>query len=268
MKKNIRMLAVMAVLAMLLTLVPLQSLAAGTMTVTGDFVNLRDSYKGGGKVLACLRKNTVVTLVESKTYNGGWYHVKAAGQEGYIWGQYLKAASSTAAADKKTDTSKKTDTGKKTDTKKTDTAAASKTSANGAVRRNNDTVRATVTRQISVRATANGGAKVVGTLKTRTTVSVLSRRNNYVYITTSRMSGYVPADSVMLSNTRAQTAKVKKVQNGNYKIYVGSTGSGKTVGTVKQNSTITVLHQGSTWSYVKVGNVYGYVAKNIYTVSN
>ncbi len=263
MKKNIRMLAVMAMLAMLLTLVPLTSVAESQMTVTGDFVNFRDSYAGGGKILACLRQGTVVKQLSSQTYNGGWYHVEYNGQKGYIWGQYLKLKTNSSSGSETKTNSKTTST---TSKKTTTTAAKTVTAANAAVKRNNDTVRATVTKQVNVRATANGSSKVVGTLKTRTTVSVLSRKNNYVYITTSKMSGYVPSNTITLNNTKAVSAKVKKTDNGNYKIFSGSTGSGQPIATAKVNSNITVLHEGNTWSYVKVGNVYGYISKQVYDI--
>ena len=67
------------------------------MVLTGDFVNFRASYAGGGTVLACLRQGTVVKQLSSQTYNGGWYHVEYNGQKGYIWGQYLKSVSSSSA---------------------------------------------------------------------------------------------------------------------------------------------------------------------------
>ena len=265
MKKNIRMLAVLAIVAMLLSLVPAVSVAETQMVVTGDFVNFRDSYAGGGKILACLRQGTVVKQVSSQTYNGGWYHVEYNGQKGYIWGQYLKVkaadSSSTATADKKTANNKTTNN---TTTAKNTTVTKT---ANGVIVRNNDTVRGTINKQTNVRAAASNSAKVIATLKTRTTVSVLSRRNNFVYITTSKMSGYVPAVVVTLNNTKAQTATVKKVTNGNYKVYTGSTGSGPAVATVKTNAKITVLHQGNNWSYVKVGNVYGYLSKQVYDIN-
>ena len=267
MKNNIRKLAVLAIVAMLLTLVPLASVAETQMTVTGDFVNFRASYAGGGKILACLRQGTVVKQLSSQTYNGGWYHVEYNGQKGYIWGQYLKIKSSSSSSEKTTTANNNTATTTAKPTTAKGTTAKSTTTANQAIRRNNDTVRATITKSTSVYATASSRAKVVTTLKTRTTVSVLSRKNNYVYITTSRMSGYVPANSVTLNNTKAVSAKVKKVTNGNYKVYTGSTGSGQTVATVKTNANITVLHQGTTWSYVKVGNVYGYISKQVYEVS-
>lgn len=271
MKNNIRKLAVLAIVAMLLTLVPLASVAETQMTVTGDFVNFRDSYAGGGKILACLRQGAVVKQLSSQTYNGGWYHVEYNGQKGYIWGQYLKVKSNSSSGKTTTANNNTTTTTAKTTAAKTTTAkgttAKSTTTANQAIRRNNDTVRATITKSTSVYASASSRAKVVTTLKTRTTVSVLSRKNNYVYITTSKMSGYVPANSITLNNTKAVSAKVKKVTNGNYKVYTGSTGSGQTVATVKANANITVLHQGTTWSYVKVGNVYGYISKQVYEVS-
>ncbi len=253
MKKNIRMLAVLALAAMLLTLMPAVSVAESQMVLTGDFVNFRASYAGGGTVLACLRQGTVVKQLSSQTYNGGWYHVEYNGQKGYIWGQYLKSVSSSSA---NANTANKTTT----------TAKKTTTNANTAVARNNDTVRGTINKQVNVRATASGSSKVVGTLKTRTTVSVLSRKNGYVYITTSKMSGYVPSSAVTLKNTKTQTAKVKNVPNGNYKVYVGSTGNGTIVTTLKSNSNIVVISQGSKWSYVKVGNLYGYVSKEIYSI--
>ena len=65
MKNNIRKLAVLAIVAMLLTLVPLASIAETKMTVTGDFVNFRASYAGGGKVLAGIMSATTVRAVIS-----------------------------------------------------------------------------------------------------------------------------------------------------------------------------------------------------------
>ena len=261
MKNNIRKLAVLAIVAMLLTLVPLASIAETKMVVTGNFVNLRDKASGGASI-GQYNKGTIVTYLGAG--NGYMYHVEINGKKGYMSKDYLKPYSSSSTTAKPTETKKDTATGKTTTTK---TTTAKTTNANGAVARNNDTVRGTVSKQINVRTQANQSSKIVGTLKTRTTVSVLSRKNNYVYITTSKISGYVPANAVTLSNTKAQTAQVKKAKDGSYKIYVGSTGTGKVVATVKNNSKITVLHQGSNWSYVKVGNVYGYISKNSYTIN-
>ena len=257
MKKNIRMLAVLAMVAMLLTLVPLASYAESKMVVTGNFVNLRDKQSGGASI-GQYNKGTVVTFLG--TGNGYMYHVEINGKKGYMSRDYLKPYTSTS-------TTKPAETKKDTSKTATTTTTSKKTTTNGAVARNNDTVRAIISKQVNVRIQANKSSKVVGTLKTRTTVSVLSRKNNYVYITTSKMSGYVPADSLTLNNTKAQTATVKKTKDGKYKIYVGSTGSGKVVATVNVNSKITVLHQGNNWSYVKVGNAYGYISKNAYTIN-
>ena len=255
MKKTIRMLVSLMLISMLLTLVPLVSFAESKMVVTGDFVNLRDKQSGGSSI-GQYNKGTVVTFLG--TGNGYMYHVEINGKKGYMSKDYLKSYSSS------TTTPATTAGTNKTNNTTTATTIAKKTNTNGTVARNNDTVRGTITKQIAVRATASGNAKVVGTLKTRTTVSVLSRKNNYVYITTSSMSGYVPADSVTLNNTKSQTAKVKKVANGNYKVYTGSTGSGQVVATAKVNNNITVIHQGSSWSYVKIGNTYGYISKQVY----
>ena len=260
MKKNIRMLAVLAIVAMLLTLVPLASYAETKMVVTGDFVNLRNKASGGASI-GQYNKGTVVTYLDAG--NGFMYHVEVNGKKGYMSKDYLKtystASSTTTVNGKATETTNNTNKQQARATRTT-----TNTNPNAAVARNNDTVRGTISKQTNVRAKAYSTAKVVGTLKTRTTVSVLSRKNNYVYITTSRMSGYVPADSLTLNNTKARTATIKKTNNGNYKVYTGSTGTGQVVTTVKVNNKITVLHQGDTWSYVKVGNMYGYIAKNVY----
>ena len=264
MKNNIRKLAVLAIVAMLLTLVPLASIAETKMVVTGDFVNLRDKASGGASI-GQYNRGTIVTYLGAG--NGFMYHVEINGKKGYMSRDYLKPYSSSSTTTKPTETKKDT-TGKTTSkTTNNKTTTGKTTNANGAVARNNDTVRGTVSKQIYVRSQANTSSKVVGTLKTRTTVSVLNRKNNYVYITTSKISGYVPADAVTLSNTKAQTAQVKYTKGGNYKVYTGSTGNGNVLATVKNNSKITVLHQGNNWSYVKVGNVYGYISKNSYVIN-
>lgn len=262
MKNNIRKLAVLAIVAMLLTLVPLASIAETKMVVTGDFVNLRNKASGGASI-GQYNRGTIVTYLGAG--NGFMYHVEINGKKGYMSKDYLKTYSTgsttTTVNGKATETKTNTNTNKQ---QARTTRTNTNTNPNAAVARNNDTVRGMISKQTNVRAKAYSTANIVGTLKTRTTVSVLSRKNNYVYITTSKMSGYVPADSLTLNNTRARTATIKKTNNGNYKVYTGSTGTGQVITTVKVNNKVTVLHQGDKWSYVKVGNMYGYIAKNVY----
>ena len=258
---------------MLLTLVPFSAMAAAKMRVTGNYVNLRDLKTN--QPIGMYNSGTIVTLIS--TGNGYMYHVRvdADGREGRMYREYLQPynASSNQNNNTNTNTNANTNTntntntnannnnGGKVDAKKTDATP------NAAVARNNDTVRGTITKPTNVRATANNNSKIVGSLQTRTTVNVLGRQGNNVYITTGKFSGYVSASSVMLNNTVSRTAVVKKVNNGNYKVYTGSTGTGKAIASVNASSKITVLHPGSAWSYVKVGNVYGYIASNMYTMN-
>ena len=252
MKKNIRRLAVLTVFVMLLTLIPLGSSAETKMIVTGNYVRLRDVDTN--EVKGTYNAGTVVILLD--TGNGYMYKVRVEdnGEVGLMYKDYLKPYSGSSNTSTNTNTNANSTTNSGTN---------SSANANAAIRRNNDTVRATITKQTNVRATANMSSRVVGTLKTRTTVSVLSQKGNNVYITTSRMSGYVPANSLMMNNVKARAATVK---NGSFNVYTGSTGNGKVVGTARANSNITVLHKGSTWSYVKMGNTYGYVANSAYTL--
>lgn len=251
MTKNVRRFAVLTAFIMLLTLVPLSVYAETKMSVTGNFVRLRDVNTN--KVIGTYNAGTIVTVLS--TGNGYMYKVRVDNDDnvGLMYREYLKSYTGSSG-----------NTGKAGGNTK---PAVNPASGYAPVARNNDTVRATITKQTNVRATSNQYSRVVGTLKTRTTVSVLSQKGNSVYITTSKMSGYVPSNSVMMNNVTARTATVKNVKNGNYNIYTGSTGKGKVVGSVKSNNQITVLHQGSTWSYVKVGNTYGYIANNVYTVN-
>ena len=251
MTKKIRRLAVLTAFVMLLTLVPLSVSAETKMSVTGNFVRLRDVNTN--QVIGTYNAGTIVTVLS--TGNGYMYKVRVDNDDkvGMMYREYLKSYTGSSG-----------NTGKAGGNAK---PAVNPSSNYAPVARNNDTVRATITKQTNVRATANQYSRVVGTLKTRTTVSVLSQKGNSVYITTSKMSGYVPSNSVMMNNVTARAATVKNVKNGNYNIYTGSTGKGKVVGSVKSNNQITVLHQGSTWSYVKVGNTYGYIASNVYTVN-
>ena len=270
MKKNVRFLALLVLAAVLIASVPVATYAEATMVVTGDFVNMRAGVTGTAGHSNILNKGNELRKGETVVdigggSQGGWYYVQRSrdGVKGYVWGEYLKYQSSSSSSKTTTTTTNKTTT---TTTTNNATAAANRTKAaiaNAPVTRNNDTVRATITKPVTIYSTASASSKSVGTLKTRTTVSVLSRKNDYVFITTSKMSGYVRADSLTLTNTRSYTAKVRKVTNGNYNVYAGSTGTGAKIAAVKPNATVTVIHQGSTWSYVKVGNVYGYVAKDV-----
>lgn len=260
MKKNIRRLAVLTVFVMLLTLIPLGCAAERQMIVTGDNVRVRDA-QSGGKVIGKAKAGTIVTYVGPG--NGYMYEIRLMldGVEttGFMYKEYLRDYSGSSGTNAQAGTNTKPNTNNTANPGTTSTS-----NANAAVRRNNDTVRATITKQTNVRATAAASSRVVGTLKTRTTVSVLGQKGNSVYITTSKMSGYVSAGSLMMNNVRARAATVK---GSSYKVYTGSTGNGKVVASAKAKSNITVLHQGDNWSYVKVGNTYGYIANNAYTLN-
>ena len=92
-----RLLAILTVLALLLTMVPMVSMPTAeattykTATVKGGWLRLRNAPSFDGAVLGSYYTGTVVTILGTA---GSWYHVQTAkGLTGYMYGAYLTVKS-------------------------------------------------------------------------------------------------------------------------------------------------------------------------------
>lgn len=65
------------------------SSSSSTGYVNSDYVNLRKGAGTSYSVVACMRKNTKFTFVNTKLYNSNWYYIKLSnGKTGYIYKTY------------------------------------------------------------------------------------------------------------------------------------------------------------------------------------
>lgn len=254
MKKNIRYLALMLCVAMLIAVIPAVSMAAEVYTVTASWLRLRSGPSSSYAILGKYPTGTAVTRIDNQSVNGGWFHVTVGGKTGWMYSGWLKHSGSTSTVPASSSTSTSTST-------TSPTLPASTTG--DPVTRNNDTMRATVNAPVTVRGSASSGGAVINTLKTATTVSVLGYKNGYYYITTSSLSGYVPQKYLTLNYATNLTATVKVVSGGDYKLHAGSYNTSPTFSSVKAGAKVTVLYRGATWSLIKTGNVAGYIRTNM-----
>lgn len=127
---------------------------------------------------------------------------------------------------------------------------------------------------LNVRKTASTTAKIVGTLKNNTKVTVLSQNSGWAKISYKNSTAYV-------YNTYLTTTKPKATAAAKVTTYYVNTGnisalnvrkskstSAKIVGSIKNGKKAEVITFAKDWSKVKYGSSFGYVASKYLTKKN
>ena len=235
-----RLLAILTVLALLLTMVPMVSMPTAeattykTATVKGGWLRLRSAPSFDGAVLGSYYTGTVVTILGTA---GSWYHVQtASGLTGYMYGAYLTVKSTPSGG------------------------TAYVTSTNG----------------LGVRLRTGPGTaySVIGVYSVGTSVTVLSAGTNWSYIQIGSQTGY------MMSRFLTTVAPSPDPDPGyGYTAYVTSTngygvrlrgGPGTNysiTGFYAVGTEVWVLTYGATWCYIRVNGRTGYMMTKFLTTT-
>ena len=204
-----------------ITIMGITTVKATTVTVTSDTLNIREKASQSSKIIAVLSNGAKCDFIEE---DGDWYKIKFGSYTGYISKQYSKKNEDTSS-ESKTDTSEKTDdsnkaedtTDKSDDTKKADDSVDTEGETTGKIA--NDTV---------VRIVPLIYSSQIGEVKKGETVTIISEQNNWAYIATSSITGWVRIDSIT-GKKIAQTT-VSAVEN--------TTSEQETENTVSENTVV------------------------------
>lgn len=173
-----------------ITFMGITTVKATTVTVTSDTLNIREKASGSSKIIAVLSNGAKCDFIEE---DGDWYKIKFGSYTGYISKQYSKKNEDTSSGTK-TDTTEKTDDSDKSDntaddksddTKKADDSVDTEGETTGKIA--NDTV---------VRIVPLIYSSQIGEVKKGDTVTIISEQNNWAYIATSSITGWVRIDSI------------------------------------------------------------------------
>lgn len=172
-----------------ITIMGITTVKAATVTVTSDTLNIREKASGSSKIIAVLSNGAKCDFIEE---DGDWYKIKFGSYTGYISKQYSKKNEDTSS-ESKTETTAKTDDSDKSDntadktedTKKADNSVTTEGETTGKIA--NDT---------AVRIVPLIYSSQIGEVKKGDTVTIISEQNNWAYIATSSITGWVRIDSI------------------------------------------------------------------------
>ena len=168
-----------------ITIMGITSVKAATVTVTSDTLNIREKASGSSKIIAVLSNGAKCDFIEE---DGDWYKIKFGSYTGYISKQYSKKNEDTSS-ETKTDTTSKTDNSDKADntvdTKNADDSVTTEEETTGKIANNT-----------AVRIVPLIYSSQIGEVKKGETVTIISEQNNWAYIATSSITGWVRIDSI------------------------------------------------------------------------
>ncbi|MEK5054468.1 SH3 domain-containing protein [Niallia sp. FSL K6-0212] len=218
----------------------------------GSNLNVRSTASTSGSIKGKLSAGTVVTVLSEKN---GWSQIKTSKVAGYVSSEYLTSIST---PDKGTD---------KNEAKQPEKAPTGKQMK----------VNVQAGFNLNVRSTASTSGSIKGKLSAGTVVTVLSEKNGWSQIKTSKVAGYVSSEYLTSISTPDKetdkneakqpeetptvTEKIVNVQAGS-SLNLRSTPStsGKILSKLQAGTVVIVQAEGNGWSKVKVNNLEGYVS--------
>ncbi|MEK4906644.1 SH3 domain-containing protein [Niallia sp. FSL M8-0099] len=218
----------------------------------GSNLNVRSTASTSGSIKGKLSAGTVVTVLSEKN---GWSQIKTSKVAGYVSSEYLTSIST---PDKGTD---------KNEAKQPEKAPTGKQMK----------VNVQAGSNLNVRSTASTSGSIKGKLSAGAVVTVLSEKNGWSQIKTSKVAGYVSSEYLTSISTPDKetdkneakqpeetptvTEKIVNVQAGS-SLNLRSTPStsGKILSKLQAGTVVIVQAEGNGWSKVKVNNLEGYVS--------
>lgn len=168
--------------------------AAGSYTakVYADSLNVRSEAAKNADVVGSIKNGALVTVTDEQH---GWLKVQAGQTSGWVAGYYLKKINSSNVGSNST----------------TNKATSSSTSSSAAVTARNGTTKAKVTAgSLRIRSGPGTQYKVLGSLKAKDVVTILSRQNDWVRIrTASGEIGWVAEQYIRSGANQSSTSTVR-----------------------------------------------------------
>lgn len=173
-----------------ITFMGITTVKATTVTVTSDTLNIREKASGSSKIIAVLSNGAKCDFIEE---DGDWYKIKFGSYTGYISKQYSKKNEDTSS-ESKTDTTEKTDNSNKADNTTDDKSDDTKKADNSVDTEGETTGK--IANDTAVRIVPLIYSSQIGEVKKGDTVTIISEQNNWAYIATSSITGWVRIDSI------------------------------------------------------------------------
>lgn len=261
---------------------------ATTLKVTADTLNLREKASTDSDILTLMSNGDECELIEEE---GDWYKVKYESYTGYVSKEYVKTSNTSSNSD---------------DDNNTVTNQNNDTTGNQNEESNNNDTNTTTNTNVDETATASTGkiskdtvarilplihSNTLETLKSGTSISIITELNGWSYIETDSISAWVRSSNIKVdekkqtgtttsqdnNNMTNQTDKAKENNNDTSSttektMYVndsyvnlrkGPSTSADIIMVVGLNTKLTVIDEEGNWYKVKTSEGNAYVSKEL-----
>lgn len=246
---------------------------AATGKVTTETLNLRSKASTDSSVVKLLNMDDELEILSEE---GNWYKVKVGDNEGYVSKDYVKLGKTSTETNNTTltDNNKNNSESNSTENKNNETTS-SQTTSNTVTPNSTLKLEKDVTIKILPLINANN----LGTAKAGDEVTVITTANNWIFIETSEIAGWIVKDSsvgqVTNSDDKNTGSNTDNNSDTNYtkttkyinasSVYVRkepSTSAG-IVTTLIRNTDVTVVGESGDWYKVTYKDYSGYIYKEL-----
>lgn len=268
---------------MIIVIIALTSKAqAKTATVLTETLNLRSKASTDSNIIELLSEKEKLEILSEE---GDWYKVKHNEKEGYVNKNYVKISSD--SEEQKTDTTENEDKTVDQANDETNQEAQNTSVENENIKLEKDT---------KIRILPLINSIVIDTIKAGEEVAVVAKANNWTFIQTNEISGWIVSDPNLGKATTQEENNDQKAEESNsdekdkeeepatetnstgkeysesVKKYINVTSAyvrekpstdSNIVTTLIKNTDVTVTGEDGDWYKVKYGDYAGYIYKNL-----
>ena len=214
---------------------------ATTAKVVADTLNLRSDPSRSSSVIELLNENDEIEIISTE---GDWYRVKHGENNGYVSKEYVKINEENTTSEQPADT---------TGTEKT------------TMQKPNDIVEPNTTikldRDVTIKILPLINSKDLGTAKLDEEATIITTANNWIFIQTNEISGWIVKDATIGQAIRNEVTKQDNPQNTeNEKENTGSSNEPENEKNEKDNNDHTssnaINYEQTLTKYVNASSVY------------
>ena len=260
---------------------------ADTVEVTTETLNLREEPSTESDIVALISIGEECELISEE---GDWYEVKYGEYTGYISKEYAKKVGETSETTQEEENTQETNTEEENNS---NTGASENTTTESSqVTTNTSTIlQGKITENTGIRIVPLISSSVIENIKKGAEVTVIEQMNNWVYIQTDTVSGWIRSNTIDIKEVKTETNKTddkkqeedKKEDNKSDEKVEGTTFEAKTmytedyvnirstpttegdniIMTVAENTALEVIGEEGNWYKVNTSEGEAYVSKDV-----
>lgn len=240
-------------------------------TITEITVNVREKAATDSKRIMYVTQDDKVEVLAKE---GSWYKIKAKNKTGYVYSKYIKVDDSKLEELKDND-SEKPEENKDTQNKNDNQDITKDTQSKLLIKKGTQ-----------IRLIPNIASSIISTAEEERSITIIEQMNNWTYISTNKVSGWVRTDKIVEENAlneknddetsftttnneekeedTKQEGKTAYIKYSTVNLREKTSTSSKSLAKLKLNDEVTVLEKvNSVWTKVKVDGKTGYISNDL-----